>query len=132
MINMTFERFSAVAEAYGADPTRWPEAERHAMLDFMAAHPDRAAPVLEAARVMDQWLDVLTPAPVLAARLPDQRLADQRVTKSRRRLPLAWTGMGIAACIAGAAIGVNLSLHSLHDMRAVHMLDQVQLSEVDY
>lgn len=123
---MSHTRFTEVVEAYGADPLRWPEAERHAMLTFMADYPASAGPVLEEARVMDQWLDVLIPAPALASRLSDQRVAN------RKRLPIIWTGMGIAACIAGAAIGVNLSLHSLHDMRAVHMLDQVQLSEVDY
>jgi len=49
-------RFKALAEAYGGDLARWPEAERDAAEGFLADHPGQAAPILSEASVLDQLL----------------------------------------------------------------------------
>ena len=42
----------------------------------------------------------------------------------------AATGAGLAACLAGAVLGFNVSLRSLDDLRAQTVLEQAQMVEV--
>lgn len=69
---MNRERFEQVLAAYGADPKRWPEAERAALEAYAAANAD-ASSVLAEARATDALLDAarepLAPNPQLAARI---------------------------------------------------------------
>ncbi|MCP5433656.1 MAG: hypothetical protein H6923_10350 [Alphaproteobacteria bacterium] len=65
---MNAERFARILEAYGADPRRWPAAERAACEAFAAADPQAGA-ALGAERALDELLDALPPvAPSLALR----------------------------------------------------------------
>lgn len=54
---LTAARFARILEAYGAEPRRWPEAERAAALAFLDARPELAKPMLEEARALDALLD---------------------------------------------------------------------------
>ncbi len=130
MTNLDFDRFTAIVDAYGAEPRRWPEAERDAALALAASDP-RAEACLDEARVMDAMLDLardsLTPeleedlhyrAMARFAPVPPARL---------QRAPVIWAGLGLAACLAGAVLGVNLSLKSIDDVRAQTVLEQTAM-----
>lgn len=95
------ERFARLVEAYGADPARWPAAERAGAL-VAAAQPHNAALLAEAA-MLDGWLDCYE------VRLPGAALihavaagAPQPVMQSRRAA-LWWPGLGLAGV---GAVGV--------------------------
>lgn len=65
------ERFAVIVDAYGADPRRWPAAEREAA-EALAASDAQAGALLAEARALDggldAWLDALpVPAPASAA-----------------------------------------------------------------
>jgi hypothetical protein len=49
-------RFKALAEAYGGDVLRWPEADQASARAFQAAHPERAEAVLSEAQALDELL----------------------------------------------------------------------------
>lgn len=142
--SLTEERFREIVEAYGADPARWPESERAAAAIFARNHPDISEPVLDEARSLDAWLDadvvtvsedeVLDAHARAVAAFVDAHAdaADvMPVTMRRPRpLPLVWaTGVALAACIAGAIFGVNVSMQSIGDLRAQSVLDQAQISD---
>jgi|TARA_Y100000310_G_C20647466_1_gene797442 hypothetical protein len=50
------QRFTAILEAYGNEPSRWPDGEREEMLQFIAANPQTETP-LTAATELDRLLD---------------------------------------------------------------------------
>jgi hypothetical protein len=80
---MTLERFSAMVEAYGARPERWPEAERAAALGLLERSPEAAAVRAAAAR-LDGLLDhvpTAAPSDALVARV----LAGAPAQTARRR-----------------------------------------------
>jgi len=96
-------RFEQLLEAYGADSSRWPEAERAEAAAFAAAHGDELAHALAEARAMDT---LLKPGPEDA---PDVELLTRRILKSapsqsaRFDRRAAWA---LAACaIFGVLIG---------------------------
>lgn len=70
--DMDKRRLDALLDAYGADPARWPAAERNAAQALLASDPTAQAR-LEQARLLDRALDALPPAPApagdLAARI---------------------------------------------------------------
>lgn len=71
---MTYERFKMLVEAYGGDPTRWPEAERAAALKF-AENDAAAQSLLKEARTLDQVIDLAETAPA-TPQLQERILAD--------------------------------------------------------
>ncbi|MDV6331922.1 hypothetical protein [Asticcacaulis sp. 201] len=148
--SMNADRFQALIDAYGASPARWPEAERRAALDFLAGDPAAQARV-DQARALDDMLDCVTAVDHLRAEL-DQPAFEAAINRyaaefslannvvrfpspapsraPRRRMPwsVVWgTGIGLAACLAGAVLGVNLSLAGLSDVRAQTVLEQVAM-----
>jgi hypothetical protein len=154
-------RVRAIIEAYGAEPRRWPEDERTAAVAYMMQHPERVAPWLEEARQLDTLLDVLPLAETIDAEdvgtvhwrllahiapesfedvafdeTPEEMpSADILAFKPRtpKPMPVVWAaGIGLAACIAGAVFGVNLSLSSLGDARMQTVLEQTQLVDAEY
>lgn len=65
---MTDTRLIELIEVWGADPASWPAEERAAARAMLAAHPERFAAALEAARGLDLLLGTLpdiTPSPAL-------------------------------------------------------------------
>ncbi len=112
MGEMTSERFEALAEAYGGETARWPQAEREAAAAVMAGQPDFARAVLARADALDEMLDAWRPAPASAALL--ERVLAQ-APRHRATGLAAWiwrgaVGAGLAgACAAGLLMGVSLS-----------------------
>lgn len=110
---MRLDRFAALAEAYGGDVARWPEAEREAAAVLMAASPEATAPLLAAQSELDWALDSWR-APAASADLQAAILA----SAPTQRKPPAWrgwiwrTGLGaglMAAGVAGVMAGVVVS-----------------------
>ena len=111
MTTMTPERFAQIVDAYGADPRRWPDAERAAACAFAQAYPSEAQPKLSAAAMLDACLaaDAVEPASrslqrciVASAGTPGRR-------SPRGMRPLRWwlpgaalAGAGMAGLVAGA------------------------------
>lgn len=105
---MTFDRFAALANAYGGSIERWPASERHAARAYLEASPEAHALLAQAA-----WLDatlaswtVPGPGAALAARITT---AATRQHARRRRLLLWLSGLGTATTLAGGlATGAGL------------------------
>jgi hypothetical protein len=121
---MTPERFTALLQAYGADPRHWAEAERAEAQALLAAGP----PVLRQQLQEAAWLDAQLGATPVAA--PDEaliaRIAAGAQASAARSAPQAarwrskpvadakrwrprwwWSGAGLAGVgLAGALAGV--------------------------
>ena len=54
---MTSERLGEIISAYGADPQRWPDAERISAIAFMDANPNIAQAALDDASLLEKVLD---------------------------------------------------------------------------
>ncbi|MFC3581969.1 hypothetical protein [Sphingomonas hylomeconis] len=100
-------RFQELADAYGGVIARWPAAVRDAAR-VTAMHPVAAA-ILAQALLLDETLDAwqLAAPPArlrdaVLARAPD-RTPDRTIVRSAR---LWWSGVGIAATLAGATAGI--------------------------
>jgi hypothetical protein len=141
------DRFEVIVEAYGATPARWPEDAREAMQAFIAEHPVEAHDVLAEARGLDAMMDAVKAADhrhaeadqalfetVLAQFVPVDTVVSLRPARalSGSRRAVVWgVGFGLAACLAGAIFGVNLSLMSLSDLRVQTVLEQVAMIDGD-
>lgn len=137
--SMTEARFRAILEAYGAEPDRWPASERAAAISYMLDHATKVQPWLEEARLTDGLLDTLSEAERLD--LEDSRSLHWRtleqltqrmpqsnvVTFRPRAVPVLWAAAGMAACIAGAVFGMNITLSTMGDLRAQSVLEQAQV-----
>lgn len=97
---MQLDRFTALLEAFGADPKRWPDAERAAALAFAAAEPAAKALMRDAA-ALDALLDAAEapgPSDLLAARLARRAPGP--------RAPVWRTAVAFAACaVFGLVLG---------------------------
>ncbi len=111
---MTEDRLIELIEAWGADPSAFPETERAAAKVLLTARPERFAHALAQARALDaafaRMPDVL-PSPalteVLIASAPEQKAA-----ASGFRLPkfAPWApASGFAALAAGLFMGVMMA-----------------------
>jgi hypothetical protein len=110
---MNEDRFLQLASAYGADLARWPESERTAAAEVLAARPDIAVALLAAERQLDATLNRYGPAdasPTLRRRVIEAAPRERRVGRALRWLVGAGLGFGLAAsCAAGVAAGVSLA-----------------------
>ncbi|MBL8544149.1 MAG: hypothetical protein JNJ63_10115 [Hyphomonadaceae bacterium] len=93
-------RFEAIVAAYGADPKRWPEAERDAAIAYAAAH----AVDLSEARAIDALLGA---APPIA---PPGDLLVARIARSRRQNLLAPLAALAACAVMGVIFGYGAGL----------------------
>ena len=118
---MTPDRFETLAEAFGGDVARWPDAEREAAAELMAARPAWAAGVLAHAGELDTALGAFAPpqaAPGLAARIA----AGAPRPRARWAAWLMPAGMGAglaAACAAGVMMGAELGRPAASDTEAL-------------
>ena len=121
---MDVDRFETLAQAYGGDPGRWPEAERAAAEAFRFASPAEAERVLAEAADLDFALDawrVSAPSAALRGRV----LAAAPSPRPRRRslgLWLSGAGFAAAAAVAGVMVGVAASNAAVSDIRADALL----------
>ena len=102
---VTPARIRALAEAYGAEPSRWPEAERVPAQAWIAAHPGEARVLLAEACVLDNLLDawslprpaetlrtrILAPAPAIVREARRRSSTSSSPPGMRRRSPDATT-----------------------------------------
>ena len=101
---MSLERFGGLADAYGGIVARWPESVREAA-EQMATQPAAIA-ILARASALDDALDTWA-IPAASGVFLDRVLASAPFPARNiaRRAPLWWSGVGIAAALAGAAAG---------------------------
>jgi len=138
---MSDTRFEAIVNAYGAQPQRWPEAERASALLFMQQHPETARRLMAEARTIDAWLSSAAEVEpsaalqwdVLARMMPAD--AVRKAAHNRPRPPRkVWLAGGIglaAACAAGIIFGVNVGLMTTSEARAEEVLVSASLNEAD-
>lgn len=112
---MTPKRFETLAEAFGGDVARWPDADREAAATLMAAEPAWAEAILARAGDLDAVLATYVPPP------PPVDLAERiaaAAPRSQVRVRPRWVGWllpvgmgaGLAAsCAAGLLMGFVLS-----------------------
>jgi hypothetical protein len=107
---MSLERFEDLAETYGGEIARWPEAEREAARALLAVEGPRLTPVLVAATHLDRLLDR---AP---AQAPDAALLGRLISAAPAAAPSShrWIaglsaalGLSVAA-FAGVVVGVSM------------------------
>lgn len=113
---MSPARFERLIAAYGADPARWPAAERAGALAFLAANREAAAPLLAEAASLDQALATArAAAPSLSPRaLAAIRRGARPGRLGRLRRLLDWpdalwqpAGAVAAALLVGFVVGLG-------------------------
>jgi len=102
---MNIERFKVLVEAYGADPARWPEAERVAALLF-AEESEEAREALAQAAMFDRVLDAAETQPSTRA-LEDRILA---TFSERKTVPVVMTIWGGLRWVQAGALAFSLAL----------------------
>lgn len=142
-MDMTLERFDALAQAWGGDIARWPEAERAAAAMLAARAPQAAAALAQAAALDAALADLdATPGPApsqallavcaeaamreagrkaaarrLIARAPTARTAPGRASAGRaaaaRRARWPMAAAMAAAAVAGVVIGASGMMEAL-------------------
>lgn len=136
---MNIERFEILLDAYGADPARWPPAERSLAESFARATP-KAAALIAAARLLDQELDrVPAAAPDLDAVAVAARASAALQRRSLRPrggglgFGLAWpnfAGLG-AAIVVGFVVGWTGIVSSLDTASASAITDAAPISTTE-
>lgn len=135
---MTLDRLTVLAEAWGGDLRRWPEADRAAAERILADEPAARA-VLDAATAFDALLSS-SPQPRVSAALRDGVIAAATRAGLKPR-PARWfwldrlvlasgAGWAAAAC-AGVVAGLSLTTHMTADVQADAVLYQATLAGVD-
>lgn len=109
---MTEARIKALAEAFGADLSRWPEAEREAARVLRFVDPQAFDTLLDDARGLDGLLDTWkSPGPAETLRHRVVAQAAGTVRTARRRSLVLTLGGGAslaAACLAGVLVAPRL------------------------
>ncbi len=107
---MMKQRLDAVLASYGADPQRWPAAERTQLLP----HLEAAGEALEEARLIDRLLD-LTPTPALTTGLESRLIARIGRQATPAKFSLGWTAaLPLAASLVlGIYLGAMGALDGL-------------------
>jgi hypothetical protein len=137
-------RLSAILEAYGADPARWPAGEREAALALTRSSVP-AARALAEARLLDAMLQQQA-FPDIADE-PDRftQLHAAIVSQERRRAPRTWLGHwfgfdlapsqfwpSVAGLALATALGFAVGLGGLMQTETDHETDEIAvLSPID-
>jgi hypothetical protein len=105
-------RVRQLAESFGGDPARWPEADRLGAEAWIAAHPAEARHLLDDARSLDRLLFAWeAPRPTEGVTKRVQSAAPVQVRQSLRRswvLTLTGGAALAAACLAGIVAAPRL------------------------
>jgi hypothetical protein len=118
--SLSRDRFTALAQAYGGDIARWPEAEREAARALLRQDPQGLGRELEDASALDRLLDLAPAGAVDAALLGRLVAAAPRPAASARRWIAglgAALGLGVSA-MAGVTVGVVLAGQDREDLSA--------------
>ncbi len=144
---MTMERLEALLEAYGAEPARWPDAERQAA-EALVSRSQEVRLRIEEARRLDLLLaeaPLEAPSAMLTARLlaarPRQLVASPvspavRTSSLGRLLGLLWpygspafpAGAVLASLVLGIVTGVGVSSIVLPQEHAMTTVAPAELS----
>ena len=118
-IAMNPERFAALADAYGAQIGRWPDAERAAAAVF--AETAQGKEILGRAGELDALLDSHRVAPPSASlRAQVLRQAAEKFKKKRAvRWRIGLAGVGFAGVIAGMIMATLLDFSLKHNSAGV-------------
>lgn len=112
---MNLERFAVIVDAYGADPRRWPAAERDAAQAF-ATTDARASVLLAEALALDAGLDALPiPEPASAALRRAAMPLPITARSSRWQELLALLGgwrLALPAMAVALIMGINVGSHA--------------------
>lgn len=95
---MNRERMQDILEAYGADPARWPVAEREAAQTYLLDHPDVLAEAHALEAELDALLDMADPEP--------SELLQHRILKTLPKPVAVWGWRAPVAAAAALVIGV--------------------------
>lgn len=126
------ERFEQIVDAYGADPGRWPEAERPQAEAFMAGSAEARA-MVQGAQALDDWLDA---AP---SRAPSE-LLERRVIKAAPRAQgrvfgwasaTGWAAAAAAGLVLGLSVGQQMALTNQAD-QALEQATAWSVDEAEY
>ncbi|MDZ4866076.1 MAG: hypothetical protein SGI91_02035 [Alphaproteobacteria bacterium] len=111
---MNIQRFKTLVEAYGANPARWPEAERVAALLF-AEQSAEARDMLQEAAAFDRLLDTAETHPATRT-LEDRILATFPERTAKQRAPwftMRWIPAAAVACSLALGLAVGAALPGL-------------------
>lgn len=135
---MTESRFAELAEAFGGDLRRWPEAEIAAARAWAEADPAGSERALFEARQMDAVL-YASRNPVVSAALRDRVIASAATAGGtardawpslRKLLLIGGAGWAAAAC-AGVVFGTTLGGRIADDAQAFAVFEQAQGLSLD-
>jgi hypothetical protein len=137
-------RLAEVLAAYGADPARWPAAERVPLMAYVESKPDLQALLIEAREIDQVLAGAKTPSVPAgaAARLLAQ--AEQQIPKATvipfdraqaRPRPAIWSWGAAAALAASFGLGIflgttNFAAH-FGDSDVVEIDDPIVLTGID-
>lgn len=99
------DRFRELADAYGADPRRWPASER-ALFGRFAQIGEGRAVLADAAR-LDEFLDA-NPATPLREDFEQRVLAAMNPPPAARRFAAGWLSIAFSLCMLGG-FGLGLA-----------------------
>lgn len=118
---VTPERAADIIDAYGAAPTRWPEAERAGVLRLAMADP-MVRERLEEAKGLDRALDEINPLDAAPNALMERVLA----LAPRTVLPMRQLVVSLAACaLFGVALGLGAGANVVAGAQADALLEAV-------
>jgi len=122
------KRFEQILDAYGADPSRWPEGERAQAEAFLAGSAEAQA-MAQGAHELDGWLNTAT------AHAPSE-LLQRRVLKAAPGAPrhvFGWaSGAGwAAAAAAGLVLGLSVGQQMILADQADQAIEQATSWSVD-
>jgi len=128
---MDAERFETLTAAYGADPRRWPSAERARADAFMAADKARAERILFEARLVDAALDA-SPTPQVSHALREAILASAPQPRAERKpfFDFSRWAMAGAALACALVVGVMAGAGAVQRVTADAQADAL-IADVD-
>ncbi|WP_323795360.1 hypothetical protein [Nisaea sp.] len=134
MTSMNEARFRELADAFGSDPSKWPEQERQMALQLLEAHP-ALRDVLNEAAALDFELDAMMAAPERAIAPASAEVRAPASLKLKGLMNTLWPFGGlwqpaaglVAASAAGFIIGVTFT--DLPTETSTTVNDQVTIVE---
>jgi len=111
---LDLDRFRTIVDAFGADPSRWPETEKEAALFFLANSVEAAA-IVDRAAQLDKMLDrvpLLQPSPELeriVAAIPERpRSASNRTELDNWQTMVPFASLWQSALVATLAVVLGI------------------------